>query len=151
RYVTGFTYDMLGNITEVDYPSHPQGVPEQVVYSYDDRAQVVGVGTTATPTAYASYTYNADGTTNVETLNPGGAGEAKRQFDYSPAAWPQAISATFQGGQGTFATRRDFTAGGYSPTGGDVGYYNGLVARLSSTYAWSRGATAPSASTYRFA
>lgn len=151
-YVVNYQYDNLGNMTEIVYPETGSVGIKNIVYSYDDRGQMIGVGTsTADPFYYAAYDYNADGSMARETLNQGGGTPFTRTFSFNSPGWPKQLDASFQGGAGEFSVALDYTSGGYSSDGkNDGGYYNGLVAQQINMYKWQQGAPAPTDYAYHY-
>jgi hypothetical protein len=97
------------------------GTPTEVVYTYNQRGQISGVGTEANPDYYASYTYKPSGQIDTETLNNG---QRQVQTTYDVKNQPTQISSPL------FTETLTYETGGY----GGVGYYHGSIASASFAY-----------------
>ena len=78
------------------------------------------------PNYYASYSYNADGSIQQESLNNSSSQPIERNFTYNSPGWPEQIDNEI------FQETMSYTTGGYSPDGGSIGYYSGKTAQISS-------------------
>ena len=97
------------------------GAPTEVVYTYNQRGLVSGVGTTTNPTYYASYTYKPTGQIETETLNDG---QRAVNYSYNVKGYPTSINSAL------FTETLTYETGGY----GGVGYYHGNIASASFNY-----------------
>ncbi|MBV6419610.1 MAG: hypothetical protein DAHOPDDO_00833 [Ignavibacteriaceae bacterium] len=97
------------------------GTPTEVVYTYNQRGQISGVGTTTNPTFYASYTYKPSGQIETEILNNG---QRQVQTTYDVKNRPTQISSPL------FTETLTYETGGY----GGVGYYHGNIASANFSY-----------------
>ncbi|MGV3720654.1 MAG: hypothetical protein ACO1SX_07065, partial [Actinomycetota bacterium] len=107
--VTSFTYDALHRVTQVSYPTSPQGVPGfNVSTSYDDFGRVTSV-TDASGTT--TYSYNP--ATLTTTISPSGGRKSltvQQVPDYGAQRW---LTRQTLAGVGTWEYRED-TKGRFS-------------------------------------
>ncbi|SDS99358.1 RHS repeat-associated core domain-containing protein [Mucilaginibacter mallensis] len=88
KYITGFTYNNLGGITQIDYPTQNIGSPLSIFYQYNSIGQLTGVGKqTNQPDGLAAYIYNAAGKPVQEILNQYGNAPIKRAYSYNSPVW----------------------------------------------------------------
>lgn len=129
NYDIAYTYDNLGNVTEVNYSGTDDNWPK-VYYTYNQLNQVTGVGNTPdNPYSYASYSYDATGSVKQESLNNSHSQPIQRAFSYNSPGWLKQIN------NDVFAETIDYTKGGYNSDGSEnVGYYSGKIARITSAF-----------------
>ena len=123
-YQTGYGYDAMRNITHIDYPSADGSNGNfSLYYNYNGTGKIIGVGTNATnPTDIATYSYNASGKPENETLNgENGPHSLTRVYSYNSPGWLESID------DGLFGETLSYTSGGYQ----GAAYYNGNPAQIS--------------------
>ncbi|MCP4153482.1 MAG: RHS repeat-associated core domain-containing protein [bacterium] len=75
--------DMFGNVLSIQYPAFGELGPREVVYDYDMRGLIAGIGTPDSPGGYACYKYDAMGNPTQEKLAGNTANPIARTFAYS--------------------------------------------------------------------
>ena len=117
-----YEYDNMGNIIEMAY-SAENTIPFVVFYEFDNLARMSRVKVLEAPAetkCLASYRYNADGSINSETFNPGAVSELIRSYEYYSPGWLKQIKDRF------FTETLQYAEGGYA----DAGYYSGKAAHV---------------------
>ncbi len=99
---TTFAYDCIGHPTSVDYPAMGELDVLKVMYSYNARGLLAGIGTAENSSCYAAYTYNAAGQPETVVLAGGSGDPITRQYAYTSAGWPRNI--TDSGGAGPISS-----------------------------------------------
>ena len=146
-WITGYTYDSRGNVTQVDYPrAQTDGsAPLTVAYAYDRDGRITAVGEPAPggfadplnpppdlSGRYGRFQYAADGSlasSSYQNDDPDNA-PIPVDYNYSPAGWPLSTTSP------VYSEQIGYTSGGY----GGAGSYVGLPA--SAHRQWQAEATA---------
>jgi RHS repeat-associated protein len=129
-YTTGFTYNNLGGITQIAYPTQA-GSQFGVNYQYNSIGQITGIGKQGgKPGDLAAYTYNPAGKPVEEILNPYSATPLKRDYTYNSPVWLQQLQDSNPQTRELFNETLKTSA---VDTGGPA-YYNGQSAQIGFTY-----------------
>ncbi|MGB2867416.1 MAG: LamG-like jellyroll fold domain-containing protein, partial [Bacteroidota bacterium] len=119
-YNTNYAYNQMGQATQVDYPTSPNG-NVSVTYLYDQANRVKQVGQ-GSGNAFANYSYNDKAQLLTEVLNPSGTSQT-RTFGYNSKGLLTSIS------NGVFSeTMRDHDGTNYGEQ-----MYHGLYASMGIT------------------
>ncbi len=129
KYITAFSYNNLGGITQIDYPTQNVGSPLSILYQYNSIGQLIGVGKqTNQPDGLAAYTYNAAGKPVQEILNQYGNEPIKRAYSYNSPVWLKELQDNNSQNDELF----DETLKTAAPNG--PSYYNGQSAEIAYRY-----------------
>ncbi|MCK6601863.1 MAG: TIGR02594 family protein [Bacteroidetes bacterium] len=136
-YQTGYTYNLLNQITRITYPSG-----HQVDYSYDEFGRLKTVGTPSDADYYALYTYNMlTGQLSQENQATYGVNKAVG-YNYNSPGWLTGISG------GYFNEALTYTTGRY---GDNLGYKDGKIASVAFSYSGLSVTGTPGNYTVRYA
>lgn len=86
EYKTGFHYNNLGGIIQIDYPVQKDSASYSIYYSYNIIGQIATIGTEKGSSDIAFYTYNPTGKILQEILNPN-ASNMIRNYGYDSPVW----------------------------------------------------------------
>lgn len=132
NYTMKFVYNSIGSIVLIKYPTTNGQAPMSISYEYNDIGQITGVGTDLTHTNnVASYTYNASGKPETETVYTESNADVQRVFNYNSPIWLTKITASNTGNSAIlFEEELSYTA----KTDQEVTYYNGQPSSLGFSY-----------------
>ncbi|WP_233981136.1 RHS repeat domain-containing protein [Pectobacterium versatile] len=144
-YLSTYRYNVLNSLTSITYPrslgndGNPVGPAFEVTYVYNRLGQLAGVGNSGSGSelvdpdnpitgpegAYASYSYDAQGSVSTEVFNNAYADRTiTRVYTRNEAGWLTSSSGEF------YAQQLTYDIGGYNC----AKYYNGYIASSLSNY-----------------
>ncbi|SHI84926.1 RHS repeat-associated core domain-containing protein [Flavobacterium terrae] len=142
EYTTGFHYNNLGGIIQIDYPVQKNSSSYSVYYTYNVIGQIATIGTEKGLNDIASYSYNPTGKLLEETLNPN-ATSIIRNYGYDSPVWLNNMTDVKQQDKSVVFEENIKTA---IPNG--QAYYNGQPASISFDYPSAMDAGSTFANTY---
>jgi RHS repeat-associated protein len=126
--VVGYGYDNIGNVVRVTYPEIAGGTRPVFHYGHDSLGRVTAIAEAPDLGApLATFTYDATGRAQQETLSPGAGIAITRSMEFNPPLWPTCIRDKDAGGSVAFSEQISYTEGGFA----GAGYFDGTVASTS--------------------